>query len=983
MKGIILAGGTGTRLYPMTLGVSKQLVPVYDKPMIYYPLTTLMMAGHPRDPDHHHPARRAGVPAGAAGRAAVGDRAVLCGAAVARRAGPGLHHRPGVHERARRRAGARRQPLLRDRAGRRSAPRRRARRGRHRVRLPGARSRALRRRRVRRQGHGGQPRREAQGAAVVLRRDRPLFLRSPRRRLRPRPRSRRRAASWRSPTSTRSTSPHGALRVEILGRGTAWLDTGTPEALLKASTFIQAIEERQGLRVACPEEVAFRLGYIDADDLRRLAATMGSSDYGAYLQAARRRSAIHLNRACPARRGASARVGGCVQPPGCEDGLFPRSTMAQWTLHLARSGDGRDDHGDLRPGRRPVGQHAGQRRAESVHHRRESLQAARGPDLGLDQRGRHRSRRQVDLGGRALRRQQLLRPGQGDDVAAAGHPQVRRVGEAGAQLRHRHRRLPARHPHRPRRQHLDYRRPGQHPAPRRPTPPADSPLPPAPTKVIGHQVFKFSPDGKLLLTLGKPGGNQPGQPADPASFYQPNDVITYPNGDILVAEGHGNTDPTPARLIRFDKSGKFLREFGKLGTGLQGEFMQPHGLAFDSRGRLFVADRSNNRIQILDAESYKTLDTWYQFSRLSGIFIDKNDMIYGADSESGSVNPPHGAWRRGMRIGSAKDGKVIAFIPDPTSVGETFSMVDGKPVMKKADGVARRHRHAGRRRRGRRRRRQHLRRRSRAEGGEEVREEVARRGRGHDAPARRRPRHVTVVASWRPAARASGSRCSPPPSCVSAALLFRGPADVRPDGAAADGRHAGHLDHLPALLPGRPAARLSVRPLVRRGWRARAGACCTCCCWRRRRARAADGAAGRAAEWRGPVGMAAGDARAVRRRAVCRRGGDGAAPAALVRRRLGPRSVFPVRGEQPRQPGRLARLSAAGRADADLPDQRALGRRRSRRWRCSSRPARRSTWRARRNTSQATSAAGRPTPHGEHGRPAVVGAAGARARPAC
>ena len=97
--------------------------------------------------------------------------------------------------------------------------------------------------------------------------------------------------------------------------------------------------------------------------------------------------------------------------------------------------------------------------------------------------------------------------------------------------------------------------------------------------------------------------------------------------------------------------------------------MQPHGLAFDSKGRLFVADRSNNRIQILDAETYKTLDTWYQFSRLSGIFIDKNDMIYGADSESGSVNPPHGAWKRGIRIGTAKDGKVTAFIPDPSQRG--------------------------------------------------------------------------------------------------------------------------------------------------------------------------------------------------------------------------------------------------------------------------------------------------------------------------
>jgi DNA-binding beta-propeller fold protein YncE len=219
---------------------------------------------------------------------------------------------------------------------------------------------------------------------------------------------------------------------------------------------------------------------------------------------------------------------------------------------------------------------------------------------------------------------------------------------------------------------------------RRPGQPADAPLPPAPAKVVGHQVFKFSPDGKLLLTLGKAGGNPPGaDAADPASFYQPNDVITYPNGDILVAEGHGGAN---SRLILFDKTGKFISQFGKKGTGLEGEFDQPHSLAFDSKGRLFVADRANNRIQILDAKTFKTLDTWYQFSRLSGIFIDKNDMIYGADSESGSVNPPHGAWKRGIRVGSAKDGKVIAFIPDPSNEGVTFAMVDGKPVIKKADG---------------------------------------------------------------------------------------------------------------------------------------------------------------------------------------------------------------------------------------------------------------------------------------------------------
>jgi DNA-binding beta-propeller fold protein YncE len=219
---------------------------------------------------------------------------------------------------------------------------------------------------------------------------------------------------------------------------------------------------------------------------------------------------------------------------------------------------------------------------------------------------------------------------------------------------------------------------------RAPGSPADAPLPAMPAKVIGNQVVKFSPDGKVLLTLGKAGGNPPGaEAADPGSFFQPNDVITYPNGDILVAEGHGGAN---SRLIKFDKTGKFLSQYGKKGTALEGEFDQPHGLAFDSKGRLFVADRGNNRIQILDAATFKTLATWYQFSRLSGIYIDKNDMLYGADSESASVNPAHYMWKRGIRIGSARDGKVTAFIPDPSHQGLTYEMVDGKLVAKMADG---------------------------------------------------------------------------------------------------------------------------------------------------------------------------------------------------------------------------------------------------------------------------------------------------------
>jgi sugar lactone lactonase YvrE len=209
---------------------------------------------------------------------------------------------------------------------------------------------------------------------------------------------------------------------------------------------------------------------------------------------------------------------------------------------------------------------------------------------------------------------------------------------------------------------------------------ADAPMPPMPAKVLGHQVYKFSPDGRLLLTLGKPGGNQPGQPVDPASFYQPSDVITNANGDIYVCEGH--SDNAPARVSKFDKTGKFLKAVGKNGTG-PGEFKQPHAFAWDSQGRLFVADRSNNRIQIFD-QDLNLLDVgWEQYSRISGLFIDTNDMLYAADSESGRVAPDRTAWTRGIRIGSirdGKDGKIRAFIPDPEKTPPSTSSAEGVAV---------------------------------------------------------------------------------------------------------------------------------------------------------------------------------------------------------------------------------------------------------------------------------------------------------------
>ena len=212
------------------------------------------------------------------------------------------------------------------------------------------------------------------------------------------------------------------------------------------------------------------------------------------------------------------------------------------------------------------------------------------------------------------------------------------------------------------------------PRPARGAPP-DAPLPPAPATLIGHQVFKFSPEGKLLLTLGKPGGNQPGKPAEPSSFYQPNDVVVAPNGDTYVSEGHGGAN---SRIVKFDKNGKFIAEWGKKGSG-RGEFDQPHTLAFDSRGRLFVGDRSNNRIVILDQQG-NVLDEWRQFSRPSGVYIDRNDTLYVADSESESVSRNHDGWKRGIRIGSAKDGKVVAFIPDPVEKTTGTSAAEGVAV---------------------------------------------------------------------------------------------------------------------------------------------------------------------------------------------------------------------------------------------------------------------------------------------------------------
>jgi sugar lactone lactonase YvrE len=188
----------------------------------------------------------------------------------------------------------------------------------------------------------------------------------------------------------------------------------------------------------------------------------------------------------------------------------------------------------------------------------------------------------------------------------------------------------------------------------------------------GHQVIKFSPDGKVLMRLGKVGVAGSG----PDEFNAPSAVQVAPNGDIFVADGHGGA--TNARIVKFDKTGKFIKAWGKKGSA-PGEMDGPHTLAMDSRGRLFLGDRGNNRIQIFDQDG-NFIDQWAQFSRPSGVYIDKNDVIYVADSESGSVNKTRADWKRGIRIGSAKDGKVTAFIPDPNENATTTSAAEGVTV---------------------------------------------------------------------------------------------------------------------------------------------------------------------------------------------------------------------------------------------------------------------------------------------------------------